>query len=99
MKSEVYRWRLSREIKSDLEREARLRKVSVSSILDMAVREWLRKGRLDVAGDKTQRELHKSAAKCMGVLAGRNSRRAETAREAIRGRLRRRRARWPAIVS
>jgi hypothetical protein len=92
MSSEVYRWRLPGELKSDLEREARLRKVSVSSILDTAVREWLRKGGLDVAGDKAQRELHKSAGKCMGVLAGRNSRRAETARETIRERLRRQRA-------
>src|SRR5258708_28076164 len=70
MKSEVYRWRLSGEIKSDLEREARLRKVSVSSILDMAVREWLRKGRLDVAGDKTQRELHKIRGKVHGRAGG-----------------------------
>jgi hypothetical protein len=93
MKTEVYSWRLSGELKSGLERQARLRKVSVSSILDIAVREWLRKSGLDVAGDEAQRELHKSAAKCIGVLAGRNSRRAETAREMIRERLRRRRDR------
>lgn len=93
MKSEVYSWRLSGELKSGLERQARLRKVSVSSILDIAVREWLRKSGLDVAGDEAQRELHKSAAKCIGVLAGRNSRRAETARATIRERLRRRRGR------
>ncbi len=93
MKTEVYSWRLSSELKSGLERQARVRKVSVSSILDTAVREWLGKSGLDVAGDEAQRELHKSAAKCIGVLAGRNSRRAETARETIRQRLRRRRAR------
>jgi hypothetical protein len=93
MKTEVYSWRLSGELKSGLERQARLRKVSVSSILDIAVREWLRKSGLDVAGDEAQRELHKSAAKCIGVLAGRNSRRAETAREMIRERLRRHRDR------
>jgi hypothetical protein len=93
MKTEVYSWRLSGELKSGLERQARLRKVSVSSILDSAVREWLRKSGLDVAGDEAQRELHKSAAKCIGVLAGRNPRRAETARETIRERLKRHRDR------
>jgi hypothetical protein len=93
MRSEVYSWRLSGELKSDLEREARLRKVPVSSILDLAVREWLKKSGLDVAGDEAQRELHTAAAKCLGVLAGATPRRAETAREAIRRRLRRRRAR------
>jgi len=93
MRSEVYSWRLTGELKEDLEREARLRKVPVSSILDLAVREWLRKSGLDVAGDDAQRELHKAAGRCLGVLAGGNSRRAETARETIRKRLRRRRAR------
>jgi hypothetical protein len=86
MRPEVYRWRLSGELKSDLGREARLRKVSVSSILDLAVREWLRRSGLEVAGDEAQRELHKAAAKRLGVLAGRNSRRAKTVREAIRER-------------
>jgi hypothetical protein len=93
MKSEVYSWRLSGELKSDLERQARLRKVPVSSILDLAVREWLRKSGLDVAGDEAQRELQKAAAQCLGVLAGRNPCRAETAREEIRRRLGQRRAR------
>jgi hypothetical protein len=93
MRNEVHSWRLTGDLKSDLEREARLRKVSVSSILDMAVREWLRKSGLDVAGDEAQRELHAAAGRCLGVLTGRNSGRAETAHEAVRERLRRRRVR------
>ena len=93
MKTEVYSWRLTDELKSDLEREARLRKLSVSSVLDLAVREWLKKSALDVAGDAAQRELHKAADGCLGVLAGRNRHRAEAAREAVRKRLRRRHAR------
>jgi hypothetical protein len=90
MRTEVYSWRLSGELKSDLEREARLRKVSVSSILDMAVRDWLKKSDGDAAGDEAQRRLHTAAASCLGVLTGRNPRRAETARQAIRDRLGRR---------
>jgi len=93
MKTEVYSWRLSGELKSDLERQARLRKVSVSTVLETAVRDWLKKSNADVPGDQAQRRLHTAAARCLGVLAGLNSRRAETAREVVRKRLRRRYAR------
>ncbi len=93
MRNEVYSWRLSGELKSDLERAARLRKVPVSSILDLAVREWLKRSGLEVAGDEAQRELHAAAERCLGVLSGGNRRRAERAREIIRERLRKRHAR------
>ena len=93
MRTEVYSWRLSGELKSDLEREARLRKVPLSSILDLAVREWLRKSGLDVEGEEAQRELHAAAEQYLGILADRNQQRAESVREAVRKRLRRRYAR------
>jgi hypothetical protein len=90
MRSEVYSWRLSPDLKSDLEREARLRKVTVSSVLESAVRDWLKDGNADASDDEAQRRLHSAAARCLGVLASGNSRRAETARDALRKRLRRR---------
>ena len=93
MKTEVYSWRLSRELKSNLERQARLRKVSVSSVLEMAVRDWLKKSAIGTAGDAAQRKLHAAAEHCLGVLAGRNPRCAEEARATIIVRLRRRYAR------
>jgi hypothetical protein len=93
MRSEVYSWRLSSELKSDLERAARLKKVPASTILDIAVRDWLQKARTDPAGDEVQSALQAEVASCLGVLAGRNPRRAETARELIRKRLATRRAR------
>ena len=93
MKTEVYSWRLTEEPKSDLEREAHHRKVSVSSVLETAVRDWLKKSDTDAPDDQAQRKLHTAAARCLGVLTGLNSRRAETAREAVRRRLKRRYAR------
>jgi hypothetical protein len=93
MKTEVYSWRLSSELKSDLERQARLRKVPVSSILDNAVREWLQKNNGDTASDEAQRRLHAAAARCFGTFAGGDSHRAEKAGDQIRRRLRRRYAR------
>jgi predicted transcriptional regulator len=93
MKSEVYSWRVSSELKSELEREARLRNKPLSAILDVAVRDWLKRSAADISGDEEQRRLHEAASNCVGVFAGRNPRRSENAREAIQARLRRRRAR------
>lgn len=92
MKTEVYSWRVSSDLKLELEREARLRKISVSAIVDSAVRNWLQKNTADPSEDAEQRRLHRGAA-CFGVLAGNGPRRAETARESTRRRLGRRRAR------
>jgi predicted transcriptional regulator len=93
MKDEVYSWRLSGELKSDLEREARLRKMAVSSVLETAVRDWLKKSERNLPEDEAQRRLHTAAEGCFGVLDGGNPYRAETARDVLRERLRRRHAR------
>jgi hypothetical protein len=94
MKTEVYSWRLSEELKSDLEREARLRKLPVSALLDLAVRDWLKKSGEDIAGDEQQRKLHAAVEECVGVLAGSDPLRSEKVRETVRKRLNaRRRAR------
>jgi hypothetical protein len=93
MKTEVYSWRLSSELKSDLEREARLRGKPVASILEAAAREWLNKrGASDGDADE-QRRLHAVAAACMGAFADGNSRRAENAARTIKKRLAERHAR------
>jgi hypothetical protein len=93
MKTEVYSWRLSGELKSDLERQARLRKVPVSSILDNAVRDWLQKNNGDSDGGEVQRRLHDAAKRCFAAFAGGDSHGAEKARTNIRRRLRLRYAR------
>jgi predicted transcriptional regulator len=93
MKTEVYSWRLSADLKADLQHEARIRKVTVSAILEEAVRDWLKKTGGDATEDGAQGRLHAAAARCLGVLARGNPRRAETARAAVRERLGRRHAR------
>ena len=85
MKSEVYSWRVSTDLKTGLEREARRRKISVSAVLDLAARDWLNKGE----ADEEQPRLHKTASKCFGSLASGNAHRSENARQAVRQRLRR----------
>lgn len=93
MRTEVYSWRLSGGLKSDLEREARLRKVPVSAVLETAVRDWLKKGESDLSEEDAQRHLHTAAANCFGAIASGNPRRSEMARAALRDRLKRRHAR------
>ena len=92
MDTEVYSWRVSRELKSDLERQARIRKTSLSALLNLAARDWLKQSAATIGEDEEQRRLHEAAMKCLGTVASGNPRRAETAREAIRERLNRRRA-------
>jgi hypothetical protein len=88
MKTEVYSWRVARDLKSELEDEARRRKSSVSSILNQAVREWLDKSGEDVGSDEAQRRLRQAVSKCFGAFAGGDSHRSENARKAVRQRLR-----------
>ena len=88
MKTEIYSWRVSTELKTDLEREARRRKVSLSAALDLAAQEWLKKSGVSADDEERQRQLHKAAAECFGVLTGGDPRLSERVGEAVRQRLR-----------
>lgn len=90
MKTEVYSWRVSTDIKTSLEREARLRKVSLAAVLDLAAKEWLQKSEPAEDDDEEQHRLRQAALKCVGSLAGGDPKRAENAGTAVRQRLRRR---------
>ena len=89
MKTEVYSWRVSPDLKTGLEREARRRKLSLSAVLDLAAREWLSKTGAQLEGDEEQRSLHQAASNCFGTFASGNAHRSENARQAVRQRLRR----------
>jgi hypothetical protein len=92
MKTEVYSWRVAADLKSSLEREARRRKISLSAALDLAAQEWLRKRGEEESDAERQRELQHAAARRFGAFAGGDSRRAESVRESVRKRLRRKHA-------
>jgi hypothetical protein len=93
MKNEVYSWRVSTDLKTGLEREARRRKTSLSAVLDLAARDWLNKGGAESEGDEEQLRLREAASKCLGALASGNPHRSEDASQAVRQRLRRRHGR------
>jgi hypothetical protein len=89
MKSEVYSWRVSPDIKTGLEREARRRKISVSAALDLAAREWLLKTSLANEDDEGQYRLKKAASRWLGALASGDAQRSEKVSRTVRQRLRR----------
>jgi transcription elongation GreA/GreB family factor len=90
MKTEVYSWRVSSELKQHLEREARRRKASVASILDAAAREWLAKSRASIAEDEEQKRLHAAIEPLLGSISRDIPYSPEILRETIRRRVNKR---------
>jgi len=90
MKTEVYSWRVSTELKTGLERAARRRKTSLSAVLDLAAQEWLTKSGAANEDGAEQRRLYQAASQCLGAFASGDARRSESVRQAVRRRLRQR---------
>lgn len=90
MGTEVYSWRLSSELRQILEREARARGLSIAAVLNQAVSEWVSRRANDIGDDDEQHRLHEAALHCLGTIEGHHVRRAESGRQTIRKRLRRR---------
>jgi predicted membrane chloride channel (bestrophin family) len=67
-KSEILSWRLSREVKTQLETAARDEKASVDAILDRAVREWLVK-RPRQLSEEEQRRLREQLLQAAGTVS------------------------------
>jgi hypothetical protein len=89
MKTAVYSWRVSPEIKSALENEAHQRGETVARLLDRITGEWLA---LQGAqrSDERQEELRarERALRACGTIAGGDPNRAANAREEVRRLLR-----------
>jgi hypothetical protein len=89
MKTEVYSWRVSPDVKTGLEREARRRNISLSAALDLAAREWLLKTSIASEDDEGQYRLKKAASRWFGTLASGDAQRSEKVSQTVRQRLRR----------
>ena len=88
MKTEVYSWRVTVELKMALQREARRRKISLATALDLAVQECLKKPGADKDDEREQKRIHEDASKSFGVINGSDPHRSENVRELVRERLR-----------
>ena len=70
MKTEVYSWRVSTEVKSALEAEAKRENISLAALLDRMARQWIKDRRAErLDDDAEQVRLHAAAAKFAGALS------------------------------
>lgn len=93
MKTEVYSWRLSAELKSSLEEQARSEHKSVSSLLEEIASDGLRERRNGHADDTAQRAaLLKRVMRTVGTIRSGDPELASKVSETVRARIVRRRA-------
>jgi hypothetical protein len=85
MKSEVYSWRLSRDLKDDLEEAAHREGVSLARLLERIARDWL-KARASAAEDDVaeQERIRAHAMRFVGSIQGGDPDRAAKDRERVR---------------
>jgi hypothetical protein len=94
MKTEVYSWRLTPHLKSELTEAARDRHKSVAELLEEITVDWLeRDGGRDCGEPERQRLLHEAGLRFVGTIAGDRPDRAENARAEVRARIARRHGR------
>jgi len=85
MKSEIYSWRLSPDLKSDLEEAARRERVSVAQLLERIAREWLKARAAAAEDDEAEQErLRAIAMQFVGTIRGGDPDRAAEASKRVR---------------
>jgi hypothetical protein len=85
MKSEIYSWRLSQDLKSDLEEAARRERVSVAQLLERIAREWLKARAAAAEDDEAEQErLRAIAMQFVGTIRGGDPDRAAEASKRVR---------------
>jgi hypothetical protein len=94
MKGEFYSWRLSRDLKDDLEDAARREGVSLARLLERISRDWL-KARASAAEDDEaeQERLRAVAMQFVGTIRGGDPDRSARVSQRVRERLASKRAR------
>ena len=90
-KTEVYSWRLSRQLKVELEEAARAEQKSLAELLEQIAREWIERSRQGGESEEEQQRLLREAAlKFVGAMESGNPGRAENARSEVKARIARR---------
>jgi predicted DNA-binding ribbon-helix-helix protein len=84
MKGEVYSWRLTRDLKDDLEEAARREGVSLSRLLERIARDWLQRRSAAADDEDEQERIRARAMRFVGSIQGGDPDRAAKARERVR---------------
>lgn len=92
-KTEVYSWRISPHLKSELEEAAQAEQKSLAALLEEIAEDWLERSRGRGEEDEEQERLRAAAMKFVGSIQSGQARRAENARSTVRSRIARRHGR------
>ena len=93
-KSEVYSWRLTPDLKSELEERAREEGLGLAALLERISRDWLRaKASASNEDEREQARIKAAAMRAIGTIEGDDPERSERVRERVRARLARSRDR------
>ena len=93
-KSEVYSWRLTPDLKSQLEERAREEGIGLAALLERISRDWLRaKAAASSEDEREQARIKAAAMRAIGTIHGDDPERSEQVRERVRARLAQKRAR------
>ena len=94
MRSEVYSWRLSPDLKSDLEDAARREGISLARLLERISRDWLKARASAAENDEAEQErLRAVAMQFVGTIRGGDPDRSAMVSQRVRERLASKRAR------
>lgn len=88
MKTEVYSWRLSAEMKTRLESEARRSGKSLAEVLEQISANWLEE-RAENYDDESESRLRKQVMATVGTIRGGDPHRASRSKELVREIIRR----------
>ncbi|HXU45367.1 MAG TPA: hypothetical protein VN783_07570 [Thermoanaerobaculia bacterium] len=86
-KTEVYSWRLSHDLKAELEDAARSDEKSLAELLEQIAQDWLVHSRRNGTSAEQEERLRAAASRFVGAIEGKDPRRAETARAGVRARI------------
>ncbi|MGQ0671911.1 MAG: hypothetical protein ACT4N2_03395 [Hyphomicrobium sp.] len=69
-KTEVYSWRLTPELKAELEAAARRKKVGVATVLERAATDWLRREKPRTLDAEEQKRIRDTLMAVCGSVSG-----------------------------
>ena len=81
MKTEVYSWRLSPQLKRDLERAARDQGLPISGLLERISQDWLAEHRRK--DEAEQARIRARVKRCIGAIHGTDPHRSENVRQIV----------------
>jgi hypothetical protein len=86
-KTEVYSWRISPRLKTELVKAAWAERKSLAALLEEIAEDWLGRTQGADQEDEGQQRMRTAAMRFVGTIGGGKPQRAETARSEVRARI------------